>query len=510
MLRALRFLDGLMDAEAIAAFNAELSADAGRRETFVRVCELRGHLLEYRMAARAGGGGDDEDLVGPALVPPPWFEANVEVERPRRWRPILAVAAAVALPLVLAGTLYIAMRPPQSGGLASSSGGRARDAASTTSTTTVVVPPQAVEVIAPVEAKTEPAPAAVLMATAGARWGAAAHGDCRPGQALPGGVIDLEAGFAEVRLRSGATFIVEGPGRFEVRGDAMAVELGLGKLTATVPVEARGFAVRTASATVVDFGTEFGIEAAADRSTRVQVFRGEVEAKAARAPGAASGAEPGKRLVRDQAAEVSPEAVAVTPAKPPTTAPSDAARVFVRDLSAARMALPLRNTGAGDLAEGDDDTSWQYVAGPTGPLPQPTPAVVFPAVPGRYGDNRPMAKWISSEPGPSSLPDGAYTFRTHVDFSGFKAGTADVQARVRVDNYIKDILVNGKSTGVRVPSDRENSAIERKIKIPAAAFSPGKNRIDVVVINEPMTNNLPSPMALMVEWSATAAPEIER
>src|SRR5690349_15331681 len=95
VLRALQFLDGLLDDAAIAAFNDELAADARRRETFVRVCELRGHLSEYRMAAKAGGNAaGDEGLVGPGLVPPPWFEAQVEDERPRRWRPVLAVAAA--------------------------------------------------------------------------------------------------------------------------------------------------------------------------------------------------------------------------------------------------------------------------------------------------------------------------------------------------------------------------------------------------------------------------------
>lgn len=503
MLRALQFLDGLLDDAGVAAFNAELAGDAGSRETFVRVCELRGHLFEYRIATEANGDGGDEEVAGPALVPPPWFEAPAEVERPRRWRPILAVAAAVLCPLVLASTFYeSSQRSAKLASVAATERSRVAATAWATTGTATTAPAATVDPVAP--AKAEPVPAAVLVATAGARWGAATRGEFRPGQSLPDGAIDLEAGFAEVRLKTGATFIVEAPARFEVRADAMAVELGLGKLTTTVPAEARGFAVRTASATVVDFGTEFGVEAAADRSTRVEVFRGEVEAKAARAAG--DGAAAGRRLSHDQAVEVGADAMAVKTVPP--TPPEKVGRAFLRDLSAARLPLPLRNTG-GDLAEGEEDPNWQYVAGPTGPLPRPTPAVVFPAVANRYG-TRAGAKWISAQKGPHQFPDGAFTFRTHVDLAGFNVATAEIAAHVLVDNYIKDVRVNGKSTGVSLPSDRNNTVAERTIKIPAAAFRPGKNEIELVVINEPMDKNQPSPMALLLEWSAAAAPEINR
>jgi hypothetical protein len=515
VLRALLFLDGLLDDAAVAAFNAELAADAGRRETFVRVCELRGHLFEYRLATEANGEGSDEEVAGPAIVPPPWFEAPVEVERPRRWGPVLAVAAAVLCPLVLAATFYLsAQRSAKLASIAASSAtersrgaatGGATIGATTTgvATTEPVAPPAGtVDPVAP--AKAEPLPAAVLVATAAARWGDRTRGELRPGQSLPGGAIDLEAGFAEVRLKSGATFIVEAPARFEVRADAMAVELGLGKVTATVPAEARGFAVRTASATVVDFGTEVGVEAAADRSTRVEVFRGEVEAKAAHAAG--DGAEAGRRLSHDQAVEVGADALAMKSVPP--TPPEKVGRAFLRDLSQARLPLPFRNTGA-DVQEAQEDPNWQYVAGPTGPLPQPRPAIVFPAVANRYG-TRARAKWISAEKGPHDFPAGAFTFRTHVDLAGFNLATADIAAHVLVDNFIKDVRVNGKRTGVSLPSDRNNTVAERTIRIPASAFKPGTNEIEFVVINEPMDKNQPSPMALLLEWSATVAPEISR
>jgi hypothetical protein len=355
----------------------------------------------------------------------------------------------------------------------------------------------------------KPVPAAVLVATAGARW-ADGQADLRPGQPLPAGAIDLTAGFAEVRLKSGATFIVQGPARFEVRPDAMALELTVGKLTATVPTEARGFTVRTESATVIDYGTEFGVEAGVDKSTRVEVFRGEVEAKAARPPGAT---DPGRRLTRQQAAEVTPEAAAVV-LVPPTPA-EDVARTFVRDLATARLALPLANTGAAAAREGEDDPNWQYVAGPEGPLAEPRPAVVFPTVAGRYGASA-RAKWISAEQGPRSFPVGAFTFRTGVNFAGFNPATAAVVANVLVDNYVKDVRVNGKSTGVSIASNRENTIAERRITIPAAAFTAGVNQIEFVVFNEGMTSKdgmtdkQPSPMAFQVEWNATAAPDITR
>jgi hypothetical protein len=78
---------------------------------------------------------------------------------------------------------------------------------------------------------------------------------------------------------------------------------------------------------------------------------------------------------------------------------------------------------------------------------------------------------------------------------------------VLVDNYVEDVLVNGKSTGARLPPDRLNTETARTITIPAAAFAPGTNRIDVVVYNEKTAD---SPMALLVEWTARAAPSVAR
>ena len=104
--RALQFLDGLLDEEQVRQFNAELAASAERRETFVALCELRGHLFEHRLAPADADGSDE-----PALVPPPWFEAHPDLEPAPRRRPYLAIAAAILLPLLLTTVLYVALRP---------------------------------------------------------------------------------------------------------------------------------------------------------------------------------------------------------------------------------------------------------------------------------------------------------------------------------------------------------------------------------------------------------------
>ncbi|RYD76243.1 MAG: hypothetical protein EOP84_17165, partial [Verrucomicrobiaceae bacterium] len=52
--------------------------------------------------------------------------------------------------------------------------------------------------------------------------------------------------------------------------------LPLGRLTAEVPPQARGFQIRTRQMTVTDLGTVFGLDAK-DRATEVHVFKGSVE-----------------------------------------------------------------------------------------------------------------------------------------------------------------------------------------------------------------------------------------
>lgn len=93
----------------------------------------------------------------------------------------------------------------------------------------------------------------------------------------PGGQLRLSKGLVEVTFGNGARVIVEGPAAFET-ASATHGFLRSGSLVAHVTAEAKGFAIETPTARIVDLGTEFGVCVADEgRAADVQVFQGEVE-----------------------------------------------------------------------------------------------------------------------------------------------------------------------------------------------------------------------------------------
>ncbi len=98
-----------------------------------------------------------------------------------------------------------------------------------------------------------------------------------PGEPLKVVEHRLESGLVRLRFSGGADIIIEGPARFEAAGGGR-VRLMSGRLSAHVPPSAIGFTVVTPTATVVDRGTEFGVEAEpVSGTTEALVFEGEVE-----------------------------------------------------------------------------------------------------------------------------------------------------------------------------------------------------------------------------------------
>ena len=94
------------------------------------------------------------------------------------------------------------------------------------------------------------------------------------GTALGRGALYLSTGLLELTYTNGVIILLEAPARFDVR-TATTLWLGEGNLSARVPDGAQGFTVETASARIVDLGTEFGVSAKAG-SSEVHVFKGEV------------------------------------------------------------------------------------------------------------------------------------------------------------------------------------------------------------------------------------------
>lgn len=119
--------------------------------------------------------------------------------------------------------------------------------------------------------------AAYFGETADARW-VAADVDHRPGEAVRAGQrVELAAGRVRLNFESTASVVLEGPAIFEAES-ANAGFLVLGRMTVTADApEAKGFTVRTRTATAVDLGTVFTAEASPGGDSRFGVIAGEVE-----------------------------------------------------------------------------------------------------------------------------------------------------------------------------------------------------------------------------------------
>jgi hypothetical protein len=96
------------------------------------------------------------------------------------------------------------------------------------------------------------------------------------GQAMPQGTYELKNGIIELRSNSHAVMTIEGPAVFTLADDR-CVRVESGRIAVHVPKQAVGFRVETASATVVDLGTDFAVEAVTGKNSEVHVFDGEVQ-----------------------------------------------------------------------------------------------------------------------------------------------------------------------------------------------------------------------------------------
>jgi hypothetical protein len=109
-----------------------------------------------------------------------------------------------------------------------------------------------------------------------AKW-LSASGPITVGSDLSPGPLILKEGFAEIRLKCGARVLLEAPVEIDLERDNR-LYLERGRLVANIEqsTEER-FVVRTANSTVVDFGTEFGVEVDPAGQTSAHVFKGKIE-----------------------------------------------------------------------------------------------------------------------------------------------------------------------------------------------------------------------------------------
>ena len=128
-------------------------------------------------------------------------------------------------------------------------------------------------------------PTATIIESFSARWQGDKGMDVKSGQRLfnTDSPLRLRAGLARIRMDNGAEVLIQGPAEFQAEAPDQ-LYLMFGKLSATVPPGAEGFVVRTPKATVVDYGTEFGLLVDPYGRTEAHVFAGEVELRSGSDP----------------------------------------------------------------------------------------------------------------------------------------------------------------------------------------------------------------------------------
>ena len=122
--------------------------------------------------------------------------------------------------------------------------------------------------------KAKPTPVAFVTRSVKAKW---QNGTRKSGEILVvGESLHLLAGIGEITFTSGARVILQAPAILKIQSSE-SVKLESGRLVGRVPKGVTGFSVQTPSTTVVDLGTEFGVELDEKGTTDVIVFDGEVD-----------------------------------------------------------------------------------------------------------------------------------------------------------------------------------------------------------------------------------------
>ena len=115
---------------------------------------------------------------------------------------------------------------------------------------------------------------ATLARALGAEWIEPVHGPTA-GMRLAPGWLKLRKGTVQVDFLSGARVVIEGPAEFQLIGENEGF-CRFGKVKAHVPESAHGFKVGSPKVSLVDLGTEFGMDVPADGNPEVHVFEGSV------------------------------------------------------------------------------------------------------------------------------------------------------------------------------------------------------------------------------------------
>jgi hypothetical protein len=319
----------------------------------------------------------------------------------------------------------------------------------------------------------------------------------------------LISGLMEISYDTGARVILQGPCEYEVCSESGGY-LAFGKSTARIekknseksgrhlskPASLELFSIRTPTATVVDLGTEFGVEVNKSGESMAHVYQGKVELRVGDST-AVKGKSVSLKKGESARAKVGENRA------PVVVRQAAQANRFVRQMP-KRDRIKAFNTGV-NLKDGEQDPHWQVVARSDEPNFKPRPAIVS-------GTNNSMwlanqvdrSQWISLLGGDSTLPDHVvYTFRTTFDLTGMRSSTAILQGRFVVDNRLKAIRLNGSS--VPVPTHGEEQfGFFHGFSI-SKGFVEGVNVIEFEVENgADRDTSGATPMGLLVELEGSA------
>lgn len=125
-------------------------------------------------------------------------------------------------------------------------------------------------------------PIAILSRSVNAQWLHASDG-LRDLSDLYAGPLHLSKGYAEIRTDNGTSIILQAPVEAELVSPSQ-LNLIQGRVTVTINQHETHYVVRTPTASVVDFGTEFGVHVDEAAQTLTHVYEGEIELRSGSNP----------------------------------------------------------------------------------------------------------------------------------------------------------------------------------------------------------------------------------
>lgn len=211
------------------------------------------------------------------------------------------------------------------------------------------------------------------------------------GDFLPSGRAALARGRLILAFPIGATLAVEGEADFDLQSRDR-VFIRRGRLRARIEPGGEGFVVSTPNCAVVDLGTEFGFDVAADGRANLDVYEGQAEISVLGRDGKTVRSE----LVSPVAgAEVDPKTKRIE-SRPP--APAVIASVKAKD----PPKLSLKPNYASEVLRDRPWGYWRFEPAPVGAPASPAPSPA-PAVDGKPASPTPPSAWGNALAGKPAL-----------------------------------------------------------------------------------------------------------